>query len=223
MHSELKKRERERERDRLKNMQWDFEIFDSDKLCWKQLSRKLKSMFLTEGNLRGRKKKTWSYFLYFFKKNVMFPNFLPYFMCYFTPTRDAHYTLTHRICHIFLLLAEMRIPQSIVAALTHDIFINGCQVNYSMDKPTDIEVGTLYPDTPFQTIDECFKDFAGKISDISKAVDKPISNDAIIVPNSKPEALAISAAWARLMLIITFKYLCVLFFGEMVQYFMVTH
>ena len=33
MHSELKKRERERERDRLKNMQWDFEIFDSDKLC----------------------------------------------------------------------------------------------------------------------------------------------------------------------------------------------
>ena len=137
-------------------------------------------------------------------------------MCYFTPTRDAHYTLTHRICHTFLLIAEMRIPQSIVAALTHDIFINGCQVNYSMDKPTDIEVGTLYPDTPFQTIDECFKDFAGKISDISKAVDKPIcndakdfagkisdiskavdkpiSNDAIIVPNSKPEALAISAA-----------------------------
>ncbi|GMY15375.1 leucoanthocyanidin reductase-like [Fagus crenata] len=111
---------------------------------------------------------------------------------------------------------EMRIPQSIVAALTHDIFINGCQVNYSMDKPTDIEVGTLYPDTPFRTIDECFKDFAGKISDISKAVDKPksndakdfagkisdiskavdkpLSNDAIIVPNSKPEALAVSAA-----------------------------
>ena len=27
------KRERERKRERLKNMQWDFEIFDSDKLC----------------------------------------------------------------------------------------------------------------------------------------------------------------------------------------------
>lgn len=89
---------------------------------------------------------------------------------------------------------EMRIPQSIVAALTHDIFIIGCQVNYSLDKPTDVEVVSLYPDTPFRTIDECFKDFARLIADTPKVVNKPKSNDAIIVPNSKPEALAITAA-----------------------------
>lgn len=97
------------------------------------------------------------------------------------------------------MLPEMRIPQSIVAALTHDIFIIGCQVNYSLDKPTDVEVSSLYPDTSFRTIDECFKDFARLVSDTPKVVNKPKSNDAIIVPNSKPEALAITAAWARLI------------------------
>ncbi|KAF8005803.1 hypothetical protein BT93_K0168 [Corymbia citriodora subsp. variegata] len=65
---------------------------------------------------------------------------------------------------------EMVIPRSIVAALTHDIFINGCQVNYSLDKPTDVEVTSLYPDMPFKTVDECFGDFAKKIADVPKAV-----------------------------------------------------
>ena len=63
-------------------------------------------------------------------------------------------------------------------------------------------VGSLYPDTPFRTvrtIDECFKDFARLIGDTPKVVNKPISNDAIIVPNSKPEALVITVAWARLI------------------------
>ena len=92
------------------------------------------------------------------------------------------------------MLPEMHIPQSIVAALTHDIFIIGCQVNYSLDKPTDVEVVSLYPDTPFRTIDEYFKDFARLIGDTPKVANKPKSNDAIIVPNSKPEALAITAA-----------------------------
>ncbi|KAK9996407.1 hypothetical protein SO802_021093 [Lithocarpus litseifolius] len=92
------------------------------------------------------------------------------------------------------MLPEMPIPRGNVAALTHDIFIIGCQVNYSIDKPTDVEVGSLYQDTPFRTIDECFKDFARLIGDTPKVVNKPISNDAIIVPNSKPEALAITEA-----------------------------
>ncbi|KAI4341488.1 hypothetical protein MLD38_026207 [Melastoma candidum] len=62
--------------------------------------------------------------------------------------------------------AEMIIPQSIVAALTHDIFIKGCQVNYSLDKPTDAEVTSLYPDEAFKTIDECFSEFARKVVDV---------------------------------------------------------
>ncbi|XVF12337.1 hypothetical protein REPUB_Repub08aG0107700 [Reevesia pubescens] len=90
---------------------------------------------------------------------------------------------------------EMRIPQSVVAALTHDIFINGCQINFSLDKPTDVEVCFLYPDTPFRTIAECFDDFAKKIFDNAKAVSKPAaaSNTVIFVPTAKPEALAVTA------------------------------
>ncbi|OMO92002.1 NmrA-like protein [Corchorus capsularis] len=88
---------------------------------------------------------------------------------------------------------EMRIPQSVVAALTHDIFINGCQINFSLDKPGDVEVCSLYPDTPFRTIHECFEDFAKKIKENAKAVSKPASNNAIFVPAAKPEALAITA------------------------------
>ena len=88
----------------------------------------------------------------------------------------------------------MRIPQSVVAALTHDIFINGCQ-DFSLDKPTDVEVCSLYPDTPFRTISECFEDFAKKTGENAKAVSKPAtaSNNAIFVSTAKPEALAITA------------------------------
>ncbi|KAI4319192.1 hypothetical protein MLD38_032822 [Melastoma candidum] len=59
--------------------------------------------------------------------------------------------------------AEMIIPKSVVAALTHDIFIKGCQVSYSLDKPSDAEVTSLYPDEAFKTIDECFDEFARKL------------------------------------------------------------
>ncbi|XVE64079.1 hypothetical protein DITRI_Ditri07aG0072400 [Diplodiscus trichospermus] len=90
---------------------------------------------------------------------------------------------------------EMRIPQSVVAALTHDIFINGCQINFSLDKPTDVEICSLYPNTAFRTMSECFEDFAKKIFDNTKAASKPptASNNAIFVPTPKPEALAITA------------------------------
>ncbi|XP_017634525.1 leucoanthocyanidin reductase-like isoform X1 [Gossypium arboreum] len=90
---------------------------------------------------------------------------------------------------------EMRIPQSVVAAITHDIFINGCQINFSLDKTTDVEICSLYPNTSFRTIAECFDDFAKKISDNEKAVSKPVtaSNTDIFVPTAKPEALAITA------------------------------
>lgn len=55
--------------------------------------------------------------------------------------------------------AENRIPQSVVASFTHDIFIKGCQVNFSIDGPNDIEVTDLYPDEQFRTLDDCFSDY----------------------------------------------------------------
>ncbi|KAL4376611.1 hypothetical protein GQ457_02G016330 [Hibiscus cannabinus] len=90
---------------------------------------------------------------------------------------------------------EMRIPQSVVTAITHDIFINGCQINFSLDKPTDAEVCSLYPDTRFRTVVECFDDFVKKISDKAKTVSKPVtaSNSDMFVPAAKPEALPVAA------------------------------
>ncbi|GAV59679.1 NmrA domain-containing protein [Cephalotus follicularis] len=56
--------------------------------------------------------------------------------------------------------AENRLPQSVVASFTHDIFIKGCQVNFSLDDAHDLDVGNLYPDVSFRNLDECFNDFA---------------------------------------------------------------
>ncbi|GMP83166.1 hypothetical protein CsSME_00037188 [Camellia sinensis var. sinensis] len=58
---------------------------------------------------------------------------------------------------------ENIIPQSIVASFTHDIFIKGCQVNFSIDDPNEVEVSNLYPDETFRTMDECFDDFVMKM------------------------------------------------------------
>ncbi|XP_062116928.1 leucoanthocyanidin reductase-like isoform X2 [Humulus lupulus] len=58
---------------------------------------------------------------------------------------------------------------SVVASFTHDIFIKGCQISYSLDKPSDVEVCSLYPETPFQSVDSCFDEFVQKILDVAKA------------------------------------------------------
>ncbi|KAK4784607.1 hypothetical protein SAY86_018975 [Trapa natans] len=58
------------------------------------------------------------------------------------------------------IAAENDIPRSIVASFTHDIFIKGCQTNFMIDGPNDVEVGDLYPEETFRTLDECFDDFA---------------------------------------------------------------
>ncbi|KAF5207734.1 Leucoanthocyanidin reductase [Thalictrum thalictroides] len=76
---------------------------------------------------------------------------------------------------------ENCIPRSIVAAFTHEIFIKGCQTNFSLDGPTDVEAGTLYPDIPFRTISECFDDFVIKIidqsiDDVAQIIDKPVKD-----------------------------------------------
>ncbi|KAL9263942.1 Leucoanthocyanidin reductase-like protein, partial [Drosera capensis] len=54
---------------------------------------------------------------------------------------------------------ENRIPESIVAAFTHDIFIKGCQVNFPIDKPDEVEVTELYPSETFRTIEDCFDEY----------------------------------------------------------------
>ncbi|GJN08412.1 hypothetical protein PR202_ga26325 [Eleusine coracana subsp. coracana] len=61
---------------------------------------------------------------------------------------------------LLAMAAEDIVPASIVASLTHDIFINGCQTKFHMDGCRDIEISSLYPDVPFITVDECFDDYA---------------------------------------------------------------
>ncbi|XP_059454362.1 leucoanthocyanidin reductase-like [Corylus avellana] len=86
--------------------------------------------------------------------------------------------------------AENCIPESIVASFTHDIFIKGCQVNFTIDGPQDIEVGTLYPDETFRTLDECFNDFLVKIDS------KSMSNGEITAASPVAEPMAITATCA---------------------------
>lgn len=86
----------------------------------------------------------------------------------------------------------MCIPESIVASFTHDIFIKGCQVNFSLDKPTDLEATSLYPEMQFRTIDECFDEFVEKIMGGQAAAEK----EGIVVPASAPDALVITATCA---------------------------
>ncbi|KAK3041286.1 hypothetical protein RJ639_001388 [Escallonia herrerae] len=81
--------------------------------------------------------------------------------------------------------AENIIPQSIVAAFTHDIFIKGCQINFSIDGPYNVDVGTLYPDETFRTMDECFDEFFMKIEN------KHVAAEEEITPNHVVEALPI--------------------------------
>ncbi|XP_057465827.1 leucoanthocyanidin reductase-like [Actinidia eriantha] len=102
---------------------------------------------------------------------------------------------------------EMLIPESIVASLTHDIFIKGCQINYTLDRDTDVEVTSLYPEASFRTIEECFNDFIDKVVDspvvVAKKVDspgvvigEPGGDDSIVMPNPGAKALAITATCA---------------------------
>ncbi|CAN1296226.1 Leucoanthocyanidin reductase [Linum perenne] len=61
---------------------------------------------------------------------------------------------------LLAIAAENRIPESIVAAFTHDIFVKGCQSNFKLDGVNDLEASTLYPDEAFETVDKVFGDFA---------------------------------------------------------------
>lgn len=83
--------------------------------------------------------------------------------------------------------AENCIPQSIVASFTHDIFIKGCQTNFTIDGPQDVEVNTLYPDETFRTLDECFNDFLLKVdlkSTSSNEKTTPTAKTTVVEPMS---------------------------------------
>lgn len=88
--------------------------------------------------------------------------------------------------------AENIIPQSIVASFTHDIFIRGCQVNFSIEGPDEVEVCELYPDESFKTVDDCFEDYVVKIDDKSIGV----TANGIAAQNHVVEALPIPAMCA---------------------------
>ncbi|XP_030550840.1 leucoanthocyanidin reductase-like [Rhodamnia argentea] len=83
--------------------------------------------------------------------------------------------------------AENRIPQSIVASFTHDIFIKGCQVNFSIDGHNNVDVSSLYPEEPFRTLDECFSEFAAKMGK------KVHPKGEVAAQNPVMEAIAIAA------------------------------
>nr|AHB89628.1 leucoanthocyanidin reductase 2 [Picea abies] len=59
-----------------------------------------------------------------------------------------------------LHLAEANnIPESIVASLTHDIFIKGCQYNFEIDRPHDVEVSQLYPEISYTSVEDFFDEY----------------------------------------------------------------
>ncbi|KAF7827862.1 Leucoanthocyanidin reductase [Senna tora] len=60
---------------------------------------------------------------------------------------------------LLALAAENIEPDSVVASLTHDIFIKGCH-NYNSDDPKEVDIGTLFPEETFRSLEDCFEDFA---------------------------------------------------------------
>ncbi|KAL6648419.1 hypothetical protein ACP70R_012643 [Stipagrostis hirtigluma subsp. patula] len=77
---------------------------------------------------------------------------------------------------LLAMAAENIIPASIVASLTHDIFINGCQTSFPLDGCRDIEISSLYPDIPLRTVDECFDDYARSLHLEGEAEENKNSN-----------------------------------------------
>ncbi|CAA3015742.1 Hypothetical predicted protein [Olea europaea subsp. europaea] len=76
---------------------------------------------------------------------------------------------------------EKMIPKSVVASFTHDIFIKGCQVNFSIDGPNEVEVTSLYPDERFRTVDECFDDFIVQMNGQQIGEEEEITNPSPVV------------------------------------------
>lgn len=86
--------------------------------------------------------------------------------------------------------AENCIPESVVASITHDIFINGCQVNFKIDGIHDVEINTLYPGEAFRSLEDCFGDFVHMVVDkIHKGEENGVTNTKSLL-----EAVPITAS-----------------------------
>lgn len=94
----------------------------------------------------------------------------------------------------FVIHAENRIPESIVASFTHDIFIKGCQTNFPIEGPNDIDVATLYPEESFRTLDECFNDFLVKVGG-KLHTDKIATMNTAAAVEVEPRAITATCAW----------------------------
>ncbi|GMH15221.1 hypothetical protein Nepgr_017062 [Nepenthes gracilis] len=89
--------------------------------------------------------------------------------------------------HLLAAAAENCIPQSIVASFTHDIFIKGCQVDFSIDGPNEVEVTELYPNETFATVDKCFDQFAmGVDGQVVKPVAAAVGPEGVTTKTSSP-------------------------------------
>ncbi|GAU23517.1 hypothetical protein TSUD_39960 [Trifolium subterraneum] len=66
---------------------------------------------------------------------------------------------------LLAIAAENCIPESIVASFTHDIFINGCQVNFKLDAIHDVEISTLYPGETLRSLEDCYEKFVAMAAD----------------------------------------------------------
>ncbi|KAJ3674143.1 hypothetical protein LUZ60_006135 [Juncus effusus] len=92
---------------------------------------------------------------------------------------------------LLALAKENIIPSSIVAALTHDIFINGCQINFSIEGQNEIEVNELYPDVPLRTIDECFNDYVSGLNLKKETIkEETVTSGCLVEPLPVPSLCA---------------------------------
>ena len=46
-----------------------------------------------------------------------------------------------------------------MASLTHDIFIKGCQYNFEINGPNDVEVSKLYPEISYTSVEDFFDEY----------------------------------------------------------------
>lgn len=58
-------------------------------------------------------------------------------------------------------------------------------MNFAVEGPRDVEVGTLYPGDSFRTLDECFNDFLLKLKDnlelVQEEKDQKVSTKNAVV------------------------------------------
>ncbi|KAL9678893.1 hypothetical protein QQ045_016744 [Rhodiola kirilowii] len=104
--------------------------------------------------------------------------------------------------HLLALASENRIPESVVASFTHDIFIKGCQISFEIEGPDELEVADLYPEEKFITLDRCFDEFYNRLlkannkagSEGGEMAAKAEDQEEVLITASSPAEAAATAA-----------------------------